>query len=110
MTCVFNTTVLLDRMCFPTGEMITSFGDSFKAALESSGASGTVNTILTDVFTGIPVIGGSVGIALLIGLIYMGFLYVFAGVIVWMVIVAFFGLVSYLAYIYYTKWQEIVQW
>lgn len=52
-------------------------------------------------------IAGSVGFAVLIGLIYMVFLRFFSGLIVWIVIAAYIILMAVLGYIAYLKFKTI---
>lgn len=61
---------------------------------------------LADLKISWPVILGSVGIALLIGGIYMLFLRLFAGVIVWICITLFFICLAVLGYLLYLKSDE----
>jgi len=49
------------------------------------------------------IILGSVGIALVLGFLYMLFIYLFAGIIVWLVILLYFIIIAALAY--FCRWK-----
>lgn len=71
MTCVYNTSVLLDRLCFPTGDIVDALGEVFKEKLAEYGANVPISEILSDFNIGWPVIAGSLGISIAVGLVYM---------------------------------------
>lgn len=110
MVCIYNSSVVLNRICIPSGDVVDALGEEFEAVLEEYGASGEMNQILADLSIGWTGIAYSVGVAVGVGLVYMGFLYVFAGVIVWIVIVAYLALLGYLGYLFYNQSVEIQEY
>lgn len=91
--CVYNTTEVLDRMCWPGSDIFAILTDTLEASLDSLIGSDYLADWFADIAISYPVIGGSVGIALLVGLVYMLFVYIFSGIIVWICILVFFVLI-----------------
>lgn len=108
MTCVYNTTAVLDKICIPSGDIVSALGEEFEAAFASAGGNSATGDIMADLNIGYPVVFGSIGIALVVGLIYMGFLMIFAGVIVWIMVAIYFALIGYITYMFYASWNTCV--
>jgi len=62
---------------------------------------------ISDIDIAKPVIGGSLGIALIIGFVYMLFIYLFAGIIVWIIMIIYCILLFILGLLAYNKYLEI---
>lgn len=62
---------------------------------------------MNDMVVAAPMIGGSIGFALLFGFIYMLFLYIFAGIIVWICIILYVVALVCLTLFSYMKYDDI---
>ena len=104
---IYNTTIFAGKMCWPSPDIFDALGDAFKEKIDSMGGGDFMTEVIADLNIGWPIIAASVGIALVIGGLYMVFLMLFAGVIVWVIIVLFFALMAFLGYLLNTKSTDI---
>ncbi|KAL4485812.1 hypothetical protein ABPG72_012352 [Tetrahymena utriculariae] len=105
--CYYQTTLFLKKICFPSASAISSFDPSSASQIQSLINSSTLTNWINDISNAKNVIAGSVGIAFGIGLIYMIFLRFFAGLIVWIAILAYFAGIIILGYLSYKKSTDI---
>lgn len=108
--CIYKTTVLLERICWPTSDIIKTLdggNGTFSKKLQSSVNTDALAQWFNDLKEGWKVVAGSVGFAVLIGLIYMVFLRIFSGLIVWLVIIAYLILMAVLGGVAYQKFKMI---
>lgn len=57
--------------------------------INTQAAADKLGEAISDIDTSKPVIGGSIGIALIVGFLYMLFIYLFSGIIVWIIIILY---------------------
>lgn len=104
--CIYNTKKVFGRICFP-GASIFKFVEGLAAGVSSAVNIDKITTYLNDVDKGQNVIYISFAIVFLLGMIYMGFVRLFSGIIVWLIILLFFVLLAILGIYLNRKSVEI---
>jgi choline transporter-like protein 2/4/5 len=106
--CVYNTTVVGNRLCFPGAEVF-SMVKGLTDAVSKSVNMDMITSAMNDVDKGMDIIYASFGIIFLLGIVYMIFVRLFSGVIVWICIILFFILLAILGIWVHEKSKAIDQ-
>lgn len=101
--CIYDTKELLGRICFPGAKIIDSVANLAKR-ITSIIDMDKVNEYLDDLDKGKWILVISVGIVFVLGILYMLFVRIFSGIIVWLIIALYFILMAVLTYFIYDKY------
>jgi hypothetical protein len=95
---IYETTAYVERLCIPT-KAVTQASTATSALFSSD----LLEQWVSDIRTTWPVIAASIGIAFVIGFIYMIFLRYCSGVLTWLAIIAFIAGTGVLGWRFYQK-------
>lgn len=99
-TCIYQTTIVMNRICFPSNEFLNTLGgqaEKFKKKIEENLDAEALSEYVDSVKEGWPIILASVFIAIGIGFVYMVFVKWCAGVMIWLSIMMYHLLLAMLA-------------
>ena len=99
--------LVLGRVCAPSTASLSSFASGVSSSLNEYLDTSTLSGWINDINTARWIIAASVGIAFVLGLIYMVFLRIFAGVLVWLSILCYFVGIIYLGILFYYRYKDI---
>ncbi|EGR33784.1 solute carrier family 44 protein member 2, putative [Ichthyophthirius multifiliis] len=108
--CIYETKKFLDLICMPTTQAFQAIGGSAQKQVNTFMSSGTLGDWINDLKTCQWVLVGSLGCAFVLGMLYMLFLRLFAGLIVWLCILIFFIAIIGLGYYSYKSSMDIKQY
>jgi len=100
--CVYDTSTLLERICMP-GEEVLSQVDGLQDYMSTVSDVSKYQQWFNDVKNSWQLLLIAVGIAFFLGLVYMIFTRIFAGIIVWIFVLAYFAGIGFLGYYVYDK-------
>lgn len=96
----------MGRVCFPGSDVLNT-ASNLSSSLSEAINMDKLSEYLDDLDKGKYIVLASLGIAFVIGLVYMLFVRVFAKIIVWIVILIYIALMAVLTYFCYNKYDEI---
>lgn len=99
--------LVLGRVCAPTASALASFSAGAESAMDKYLNMSTLSGWINDISIAKWIILSSVGIAFVLGLLYMIFLRIFAGLLVWIAIISYFAGIIVLGYFSYKKASDI---
>lgn len=100
--CIYNTTVFMDRVCIPGADVMqvmTNLTDSLTKQIDLS----QMQSWVDDIKNSWKIISISIAGAFFLGVLYMFFIRIFSGVIVWAFIILYFGALLALGVFLYEK-------
>lgn len=92
----------MSRICFPGDDLIGSVG-GISSSLSTTLNISMLQSWFDDLFKAWHVIAASVGIVFVLGILYMLFTRIFAGVIIWICIILYFAVIIALGYFVFDK-------
>lgn len=104
--CIYNTTTLMNRVCMPGAELY-GFVEVLAAGVTSSINMKQLTSWMNDLDKGRNIVYISFLIVFALGAVYMLFVRLFSGVIVWLCILIFFVLLGMLGIYVHLKSRDI---